>query len=120
MPTRLNKTAAYAYLRRTNRFPYQAFFIIESGHVLAQDASVFPDATVYAPESGESVEDLWRRVGASYDWRWKQLGKGRVEANVAFTQATDESNPPLTALDASDDPDRFDDFVNLTGWAEYQ
>ena len=112
--------AAYAYLRRTKRFPYQAFFIIESGHVLAQDASVFPDATVYASESGESVEDLWRRVGASYDWRWKQLGKGRIEANVAFTQATDESNPPLTALDASDDPDRFDDFVNLTGWAEYQ
>ena len=112
--------AAYAYLRRTKRFPYQAFFIIESGHILAQDASVFPDATVYAPESGESVEDLWKRVGASYDWRWKQLARGRIEANVAFTQPTDESNPPATALDASDDPDRFDDFVNLTGWAEYQ
>jgi len=112
--------AAYAYLRRTKRFPYQAFFIIESGHILAQDASVFPDATVYAPDSGESVEDLWKRVGASYDWRWKQLARGRVEANVAFTQPTDESNPPAAALDASDDPDRFDDFVNLTGWAEYQ
>ena len=112
--------AAYAYLRRTKRFPYQAFFIIESGHILAQDASVFPDATVYAPDSGESVEELWKRVGASYDWRWKQLARGRIEANVAFTQPTDESNPPATALDASDDPDRFDDFVNLTGWAEYQ
>ncbi len=112
--------AAYAYLRRTKRFPYQAFFIIESGHILAQDASVFPDAVVCPPNNGESVEDLWRHVGASYDWRWKQLADGRIEANVAGTQPTQASNPPAAALDASDDPDRFDDFVNLTGWAEYQ
>ncbi len=112
--------ATYAYLRRAKRFPYQAFFIIESGHILAQDASVFPDATVYAPDNGESVEELWKRVGVSYDWRWKQLARGRIEANVAFTQPTDESNPPASALETSDDPDRFDDFVNLTGWADYQ
>ncbi len=93
--------ATYAYLRRAKRFPYQAFFIIESGHILAQDASVFPDATVYAPDSGESVEELWKRVGVSYDWRWKQLARGRIEANVAFTQPTDESNPPASALETS-------------------
>jgi hypothetical protein len=66
------------------------------------------------------VEELWKRVGVSYDWRWKQLARGRIEANVAFTQATEESNPPANALETSEDPDRFDDFVNLAGWADYQ
>jgi hypothetical protein len=112
--------AAYAYLRRAKRFPYQAYFIIESGHVLAQDDTVFPDAVVCTPQHSETVEELWRRVGASYDWRWKQLAGGRIEANVAFTQPTEASVPPSSALDASDDPDRFDDFVNLAGWAEFQ
>jgi hypothetical protein len=113
--------ATYAYLRKTkNRLPYQAYFIIETGHVLAQDATVFPGAVVCAPINGESVDDLWKRIGASYDWRWRQLAKGRIEVNVALTLPTDESIAPPAALDAAEDPDRFDDFVNLTGWADYQ
>ena len=113
--------ATYAYLRRAkHRLPCQAYFIIETGHVLAQDASVFPDAVICAPQDGESVDELWKRIGASYDWRWRQLAKRRIEVNVALTQATDESVAPPAALDAADDPDRFDDFVNLTGWADYQ
>ncbi len=61
--------------------------------------------------NGESVDDLWKRIGASYDWRWRQLSQGRIEVNVALTQPTDESIAPAAALEAADDPDRFDDFV---------
>ena len=113
--------AMYAYLRRTKqRWPQQAFFIIASGRVLAQDAGVFPNAVAHPAKNGESVEDLWRRIEASYAWRWQQLDAGRIEVNVAATVSTDASMPPLTALSAANDPDNFDDFVNLTGWADYQ
>ena len=113
--------ATYSYLRKVKRrWPYQAFFIVESGHVLAQDASVFPNAVVCAPAGGESIEKLWKRVGASYDWRRRQLDAGLIEVNVEATLPTDESQPPDDALDVASDPDRFDDYVNLTGWSEYQ
>ncbi len=113
--------AMYAYLRRARRqWPRQAYFIIESGRILAQEASVFPAAVLYPPENGESIDDLWRRIGVSHDWRWRQLGKGLVEVNVANTAPTDDSMPPDGALAAVGDPDQWDDFVNLTGWADYE
>jgi hypothetical protein len=113
--------ATYSYLRKAKRrWPYQAFFIVESGHVLAQDAGVFPNAVVCAPASGESIEKLWKRVGASYAWRRRQLDAGLIEVNVDSTLPTEDSLPPDDALDVASDPDRFDDYVNLTGWTEYQ
>ena len=113
--------ATYSYLRKVKRrWPYQAFFIVESGHVLAQDASVFANAVVCAPANGETIEKLWKRVGASYDWRRGQLDAGLIEVNVDSTLPTEQSLPPGGALDVASDPDRFDDYVNLTGWTEYQ
>jgi hypothetical protein len=113
--------ATYSYLRKVKkRWPYQAFFIVESGHVLAQDASVFPSAVVCPPASGESIERLWRRVGASYAWRRRQLDAGSIEVNVDATYPGDASVAPDGALEVASDPDRFDDYVNLTGWTEYQ
>ncbi len=113
--------AMYAYLRRSGqRFPEQAYFIVEPARVLAQSAATFPGAALRPPRNNESVIDLWQRIGASYDWRRRQLDAGLVEVNVAATTPTDESTPPLTALDVANAPDPFDDFVNLTGWSDYQ
>ena len=113
--------ALYSYLRRAKqRWPDQAYFIIESGHVLAQNANVFPDAVTHAAANGEAIADLWRRIEASYDWRWRQLDAGRIEVNVSGTEQTVDSLPPPEALACANDPDRFDDFVNLTGWADHQ
>jgi hypothetical protein len=111
--------ATYAYLRHArSRTPYQAYFIVESGHVVAADSSVFPDAVVQQP--ARNVAELWRCMAVSYDWRWRQLGRGRVEVNAAATQPDADSKPPADALGVAPEPDRFDDFVKLTGWAEYQ
>ena len=113
--------ATYAYLRRAKgRWPDQAFFIIETGDVLAQDARVFPRAVTHPAASGETIVDLWGRISAMYDWRWQQLSVGRIEVNVATTAQMAASSPPPQALAAAPDPDKFDDFVNLTGWADYQ
>jgi PD-(D/E)XK nuclease superfamily len=113
--------AMYAYLRRAHRqWPRQAYFIVDSGRILAQEASAFPDAVLHPPANGESIEDLWRQIGITHDWRWRQLNAGRIEVNVANTSATDASIPPPGALAAAEDPDHWDDFVNLTGWADYE
>jgi hypothetical protein len=112
--------ATYAFLRRApGRTPYQAFFIVESGHVLAPDTSIFPDAVTHGSSHG--VVDLWKRMAATYDWRWKQLAGGRVEVNVAATiDSADASSAPRRALAPATEPDNFDDFVHLTGWHDYQ
>ncbi|MCX7064795.1 MAG: hypothetical protein NT024_09640, partial [Proteobacteria bacterium] len=113
--------AIYAYLRRgEQRWPDQAFFIVESGDILAQDARVFPRAVTHPAASGETVVDLWQRISATYEWRRQQLRAGRIEVHVAATTQMEASAPPAQALAAASDPDRFDDFVNLTGWADYQ
>ena len=78
--------AIYAYLRkaasRDSRWPPQAFFIVSTGNLLAQDADVFPDAVVFPPDSDEGIEGLWRRASHSFDWRWTQLAKGQIEVNA--------------------------------------
>ena len=65
--------ATYSYLRRAGkRWPEQALFIVESGHLLAKTADVFPSAVECGGSRDETVESLWQRVGRSYDWRWRQ------------------------------------------------
>lgn len=113
--------ATYAYLRKqetaTRGWPEQAYFIVETGNVLAQDTSVFPDAVPFPPEAGgDGVGELWSRIGASIDWRWSQLAGGAIEVNAAGTQPDARSTPPGETLGPADGPDRFDDFERLTGW----
>jgi ATP-dependent helicase/nuclease subunit B len=111
--------ATYAYLRRSGKtFPYQAFFIIESGHILAPDVSVFPDAVTHGDAA--AVTGLWQRMAASYEWRRQQLDAGCIEVNVAATQPTPASMAPPHALATTTEPDNFDDFTHLTGWHDYQ
>ncbi len=116
--------ATYAYLRARAQTAgrIRRYFIVESGHILAQDASVFPDAVVCT--AGErrigrrSVESDRRR---RYDWRWRQLDAGRIEVERRATQSAPMRRFRRPARStAADDPDRFDDFVNLTGWADYE
>lgn len=114
--------ATYAYLRRSARgdWPYQAYYIVSTGNVLARDTSVFPNAVVFPPAPGTSQDTaaLWARVGAAYEWRRAQLAAGRIEVTAAGTEPTAESAPPLHALDTAVDADRFDNFTWLTGWEE--
>jgi len=118
--------AAYAWLRRANEtskrspWPHTAYFIIESGNVLAQDNTVFPDARILPPEAGGDLEDLWRRVGATYDWRWQQLAEGRVEVVAAGTEPDPGVPAPDDGFPVDPEPDRFDPFTILTGWEPSQ
>jgi hypothetical protein len=114
--------ATYAYLRRgrsgQSGWPHQAFFIVQSGNLIAQDASVFPDAEVAAPQDAAGVADLWQRLERTIEWRWQQLSHSEIEVNVAATEPTERSTPPEDALTITDKPDGFDDYTLLTGWED--
>lgn len=114
--------ATYAYMRRqvagTRDWPYHAYFIVDTGNVLAHDTTVFPDAVTFPPITDEGIEAVWARASAAYDWRRAQIGANQIEVNAAGTTPTDQSAPPPNALSTETNPDRFDEFRWLTGWEE--
>jgi hypothetical protein len=110
--------AVYAALVRaatgSSRWPDCAFFVISSAKLLARDRSFFPDATVPALASGESLPDLWRRAGITLDWRRRQLAAGHVAIGGAGGAA--DAGVPATGLAPDEDPDRFEVYGALLGW----
>jgi hypothetical protein len=115
--------ASYAYMRKqvtgSNRWPYQAYFIVSSGSLLAPDSDIFPQAQVWAPSGGVDVAALWSRGEQTYAWRRDQLDQGLVEVNTRSAEPTSRSEPPEDGLDTLVEPDRFDDYTTLTGWDEF-
>lgn len=111
--------AVYAWLRRAagngEAWPHPAYFIITTGNVLAPDRSVFPNAVARHPKTNEGIEDLWRRMVATYAWRRDQLARGRIEVNIRGTEADAGSEPPADALPQRTEPDPFEEFGWLVG-----
>ena len=111
--------AVYAWLRRAagggEAWPHPAYFIITTGNVLAPDRSVFPHAVARRPTTNEGIEDLWRRMEATYAWRRDQLARGRIEVPVRGTEADEDSEPPANALARHKAPDPFEEFGWLVG-----
>lgn len=111
--------ATYAWLHRTaegrNNWPYPAYFIVTTGNIVAPDRSVFPDAVVAPPETGESVAKLWQRAEVTHGWRRAQLDRGLVEVPADGTEPDERSRTPADGLAGAEGPDRFDDFRLLTG-----
>ncbi len=112
--------ATYAHLRKENskktRWPDQAYFIIDNAMLLAQNNKAFPSALVFAPDTGETVEDLWKKFQITWKWRRKQLDSGKIEITVAGTESDTDSIPPHDGLTIEEYNDRFNDYKALTGW----
>lgn len=111
--------ATYAWLHRSaegrNDWPYPAYYIVTTGNIIASDRSVFPDAVVTPPETGESVAELWQRAEVTHGWRRAQLDRGLVEVPADGTEPDERSRTPEDGLESPEGPDRFDDFRLLTG-----
>lgn len=111
--------ATYAWLHRSaegrNDWPCPAYYIVTTGNVVAPDRSVFPDAVVTPPETGESVAELWQRAEVTHGWRRAQLDRGLVEVPADGTEPDERSRTPEDGLASPEGPDRFDDFRLLTG-----
>lgn len=115
--------AIYAYLRKqktkAKQWPEQAFYIIQSGHILAQNNFIFPHAHVCSPGEGENVAKLWKRLEKSYHWRRQQLDKGQIEMTIQGTEPDElDSIPPMDALPINESNDDFNDFETLMGWCD--
>jgi hypothetical protein len=115
--------ATYAYMRKhasgAKAWPYHAYFIVTTGNVLANDATVFPDAAVFAPTTADDIAAIWQRLRRTYVWRRAQIAAGQIEVNAESTEADFRSASPADALaTTSQEPDNFDDYTWLTGWDE--
>jgi len=115
--------AIYSYMRKKQSkarlWPEQAYFIIQTGNLLAQNNFAFPNAKVHAPAEGESAATLWKQLENSYKWRRTQLDKGLIEMTIGGTEA-DENNsiPPDDALSIKETNDHFNDYETLMGWGK--
>lgn len=115
--------AIYSYMRKKQTkaklWPDQAYFIIQTGNLLAQNNFSFPNAKVSAPMEGESAATLWKQLENSYKWRREQLDKGWIEMTIGGTEPDDnDSIPPENALSIKDTSDHFNDYETLMGWGK--
>ena len=114
--------ATYSFLQKSldesQVWPPGAFFVLSTGNVLASEDSIFPDAIVCSSSDGEGIADLWTRLEVTYNWRWTQLKRGRIEVPTDATASEEESSLPDTGLQPIVGGDKFDDFVRLTGWGD--
>ncbi|MCK9172214.1 MAG: PD-(D/E)XK nuclease family protein [Desulfuromonas thiophila] len=112
--------ALYAWLRRQQqRWPAQAFFILEEGCLLAHNTHYFPLARVCPPlEDNATIAGLWQQFEAAYQWRRAQLDAGQIEVTVTGTLPDEQSQAPEYALTIPETSDRFNDYACLTGWEE--
>lgn len=112
--------ATYAYMQKSrdgsDAWPAGAFFILATGNMLAANRASFPDAIVHSPEDGSGTAELWDRLRVTCDWRWEQLGAGRIEVVTDHTEPDEQSTPPDEGLRSVSGGDPYDDFTRLTGW----
>ena len=105
--------AIYGFMLSENDWPSPGYYIVTAGNVLAPDADFFPNAR--RASGAESAETVWRKSLVTRDWRLEQFQRGAIEVN-AGAEPDDDSEPPAEALETRVEPNRFDDFVWLTGF----
>ncbi len=107
------------------KWPANAYFILRSSELLAQDSTFFPDAKLVKPNTDSSGPDsTWHDFLDVWRWRRGQLDTGWIEIPVKGTAPTDgdalcpSSAPPHDKWRADENAVRYDDYKFLTGWEE--
>ena len=96
--------------------------------MLAEDAAFFPAAR--QPDASDAsgkptnwaqapASTVWQRSLVTRAWRLAQFQRGEVEVN-AGAEPDAASEPPPDGLETRIEPNRFDDYVWLTGMAPSQ
>ena len=104
--------AIYAFGLSANDWPSPGYYIVTTGDVLAPSADFFRNAR--SVDEAISAETVWKKSLVTRAWRQKQFADGLIEVNAGAEPDAD-SEPPADGLETRVDPDRFDDFVWLTG-----
>ncbi|MBK7249602.1 MAG: PD-(D/E)XK nuclease family protein [Gammaproteobacteria bacterium] len=110
----------YAQLlqQETGAWPGVAYFILEAARLLALDERFFPAASAVPSRATESLELLWERFIAAWQWRRSQLDAGAIEVAVEGIEPTPESTAPAAALAPEALRADYDDYRWLAGWED--
>ncbi|MFQ5446656.1 MAG: PD-(D/E)XK nuclease family protein [Saprospiraceae bacterium] len=118
----------YARLLNANAWPHTAYFIIESGKLLARNNLAFKGATPIAPgdDPGATNERILARMSATWRWRMAQLAEGKIEIRCRQTLSEIEEAYAndgqgalmLDILEMKGGDARFDDYRTLINLLE--
>jgi len=105
-------------LEQHESWAHTAYFIIESGKIIARNNLAFDSAEVVAPEADfrEVHQMIWNRIEKTYQWRMHQIKEGEIEVR---TELTHEDLEELINQNAMD-PSEFMDLLEMKrGNAKY-
>jgi len=112
--------ALYAALSANGRvLPHTAYFILDSGSLLAYNNEAFREATLPGREAFDHQEiygELLARTGRTLQWRLSQLQAGKIEVRCLQTHSQLEqyySEELLDLLEMKKDSAAFDDYQIL-------
>ncbi len=102
---------------------HTAYFIIENGKLIARNNEAFKEVNAIAPGSNwvEVHERILAYMHATYEWRMKQIGEGRIEIRCQQTQRLLEEiygSELLNVLEMRLEDAPFDDYRTLINLVE--
>jgi len=114
--------AVYGFLHNATakEWPASAYFILNSGRMLAQDKDYFPYASLISAKSDSlGLEVCWNAFVKMWNYRRSLLDQGWIELTIGGTEPQNgESFPPAVPLEhwqPRKDEDKYNDFKALTG-----
>ena len=98
--------------------PYSAYFIVESGRMIARNHLAFEDIAAVDPNADYVAiqQEILARMRATYAWRLEQLQKGEIEVRCSQTVAALNDHYQeslLEILEMRKDSGRFEEYQTL-------
>jgi RecB family exonuclease len=100
---------------------HTAYFLIESGTILARNNLAFSSAVAVSPDDDPVLvyQELWQKMERTYRWRMAQIKAGKIEIRTEHTiKRLDEAGDlaieeMLQLLDMKRESSRYDDYSVL-------
>lgn len=114
----------YAHLLKdAEHWPHTAYFIMESGKMIARNQLAFSNCVSVAPDADhrEVNQRILTRMEATYRWRLQQIQSGRIEVRCTHTLEELEEyygSELLAVLEMKTEDAYFDDYRTLINLIE--
>jgi hypothetical protein len=91
-------------LEQHESWAHTAYFIIESGKIIARNNLAFDSAEVVSPEVDfrEIHQAIWNKIEKTYQWRMNQIKEGEIEVRTELTHEELEELINQNAMDSSE------------------
>lgn len=91
-------------LEKHESWAHTAYFIIESGKIIARNNLAFKTAEVVAPEMNyqDIHQMIWTKIEKTYQWRMEQIRKGEIEVRTEATYDELEEIAHETIMDSNE------------------